>query len=810
MFDEFKIVVRSLLKAPGYSLTVAATLAIGLGATVAFYSLFARTLFPNLGYADSAKLVQIQLVNRERLSMPAPVTVPRLIAYETGSTTLAGIAGCTGDSVNLIVDGEPEGIHAVRVTANYFSLLGVAPVLGRSFLPEECQPGKDTGVILTHQFWNVRFKADPTVLGRRIVVDERSCVVIGVLSPDFHPPVGMPAGQVYLPLAIPPESSAQAVLLLPVFARLQPGVTPGQAQAELRTLHPKTELKFWEKFEAVVTALGLPSEQPWYQRYALEQWTALASISFLYAIAVVNAGSLMLVRTLGRRREFGIRLALGGTHWAVVRPLLFEGLILTMAGMLGGLLVARWGMPALLALAPGGNDVWANAAALNRPALLFLTCLSLFTGLAVAVGPACRVAGMNLSDAVKEGGTAVGESARLRALRGTLVVVEATLAVALLAGAGLMVRTFYQLQQVQPGYEPAGRFAVTINMPRSLTVLASLTQAGRTAQLQQFQQVVDRLAALPGIAEAGLASSITPNATYYFPSKLHVAGRSESHGGAEIEAEGTAVSADFLTTLGVAVQAGRDFTGRRPSDAPALVINETMATTAFPGNDPVGEQLQPFANSQEKWEIIGVVTDVRSAREAAKPRFYYPYWQGHGLVSEILVRTAGAPGVNFNAMLRHAIHEVNPQFAVMAITALDQRLRDEVYQERFIMTLLTVLSALALLLAAVGLSAMMAYTVTQRRAEFAIRLTLGATSGSIYRLVIGRGLALAVGGVGLGLWLAWTLSRFLKTFLYQTNANDPLIYGLVGLVLLLVTVLACWLPARRATKVDALVVLRSE
>ena len=798
MLSEFKAVVRSLARAPGYSLVVIGTLALGIGAAAAAYSSVAGSLFPVMPYTKPEELVRIEIWNREQTQSTWPFLL-RFLSYRE-ATSFSGIAGGTFDTLNLLLNDEPEGMYITRVTANFFSVLGVAPAMGRGFMPDEGKAGSENAVILTDWFWRNRLASDPNVLNRELMLNGRPYRVVGVLGDDFRVPIGFPSGRLYVPYVVPVAATNQNQFgSISTIARLKPGATAAQAQAELRTMHPERGRNIESimvKFEAFVQPADAPPENPGFRRYRLMQWTGVGAVAFLYAIACVNAGNLMLVRTIGRRRETGIRMALGGGRWDIARPLLLEGVVLALASILLGVVVAKWFLPALVAMAPGGDDSWSRNLQLSWQAVGFLAGLGLFTGMAIAVGPAWRAAHLNVNDAVKEGGAAMGESRRLRAVRGTLVVLEAALAVALLTGAGLMVRTFTQLQDVKPGFDPVQRFNVNLQISREENF------PGAT-RMERYKQIRERLSSLPSVISASLATNIIPN--FYNPQKLKIAGRSDN---IEIEAQGTSGSADFLEALGVPLRAGRSLATLRQGDAPGVVINETMARTYFAGMNPVGQQLQ--MDEKTLWEIIGVVGDMRSARLEAKPRYYYPFWQPRGQLSGVLLRTAGAPGDKFINEIRRAVYEVDPKFAVMGVTALDRQLKQEVATEQFMLAVLEVMSVLALLLAIMGLFTMMAYTVAQRRSEFGIRFALGATPGGIHRMVLGRGLALAAAGVALGLGLAWGLSRFMESLLYQTKTNDPVTFVMVGGLMLLVAVPACWVPAHRATKVDLTVLLRPQ
>lgn len=795
---EFKSVIRALVRVPGYSLVVIGTLALGIGTAAAFYTSVVGSLFPVVPYNKPEELVSIELYNRAQ-SQANAVTLLRFAAYQNASGSFADLAGLTWDVQNLLLNDEPEGLNVSQVTANYFSVLGVTPALGRNFLPDEGKAGSESVVILTDWFWRNRLGSDPAVLERKLMLNGRPYRVVGVLAENYRVPLGSPSGRVYLPYVVPSDVLSQAYTLVWPVARLKPGFSSAQAQAELRALRPETGTRY-EQFmktqEATVRFIDEPPNLEQYRRNQRMLWTGVGAIGFLYAIACVNTGSLMLVRMLARRREIGIKLALGGGRWDIARPLLLEGLVLALASIVAGIMVAKWLMPVLLTLAPGSDDFWFRTLKFSWETLGVLASLGLLTGVLIASWPAWRAAHLNVNDAVKEDGAAMGESMRLRLMRGSLVILETALAVALLAGAGLMVRTFYQLQTVKPGFETDLRYNVNLRISREMNMALA-------TRIERYKQIAERLQRVPGVVSASLATGVVPN--YYYPQKLKIVGRSDN---LEVEAQGASGAADFLEVLGVPLRAGRSLATLRPGDAPGVVINETMARTYFAGRNPVGEQFQ--IDAKTRWEIIGVVGDMRSLRLEARPRCYFPYWQTGGSASGVLMRLAVPPGPQFANEIRRAVYEVDPKFAVMDITALGDQLKQEVNLEHYLLAILGVLSGLALLLAVIGIFAMITYTVSQRRTEFGIRFALGATPAMIHRLVLRRSLALALTGVALGLSLAWGLTRFMESLLYQTKAGDPLTYAIVGVVMLLVAALACWLPAHRAGQVDVVKLLRAE
>lgn len=797
MLSELKTVLRTLLRAPGYSLTVIVTLALGIGATATFYSMFMRTFFPPTPYAAPEQIVRLELRNPD-LPSSQPLFMMKFFAYREAKS-LTMLAGATFEAMNVVVKTEPEGMFVARVTENFFPLLGVTPALGRTFLPEENKTGAENVVVLSDWFWRNRLGADPAVLGSELKLNGRAYRIVGVLPRNFVPPIALPGDRsVYIPFVLPAVvPDTEAFYPVSAIGRLAPGATLPQVRTELATIRPGKG-KPYERFVGGSQPLVSPVTElpvnPWAKRYGIMLSISLAAVACLYAIAAVNAGSLVLVRMLGRRREIGIRLALGGKRWDVMRPFVWESLLLSLGATLLGAIIAQLLMPALLALEPGRQQ---EAFRMSWESAGFLAGLGLLTGLGVVLAPAWHTTRLNINDVVKDGSPAAGEGIATRRLRGILVVIEAALAVILLTGAGLMVRTFTQLSQQKPGYETEHRYGVQLSRVFD-------KQQGPEERTQRRRLLLERMSAVPGVSSAALAMAATPN--FYWAQKIKIAGRSD---GAAVEAQGNPVSEGLLETLGVPLRAGRSMATQRPTDAPAVWINETMARMYFAGRSPLGERLEGMA--PKPWEIAGVVGDQISQRDGAKPRFYFPHWQApHWEANHLVLRLTGEPGPKFAAEVRRAVYEVDPQLAVMDIQSLEQHRRWEVAHERLASSVLQVLSALALLLAVTGLFAMMAYSVAQRRAEFGVRLALGATAPSLYRLVLGSGVGLAAAGVGIGLAVAWGLARFLEALLINTPSHDPLIFALVGLLMLIVAVPACWLPARRATRVDLTKLLRSE
>ncbi len=801
MLADLRLALRSLARAPGYTAVVILILALGIGTCAALHSYLESTLLRRFHFPQIDRLVRLESIYQGN-TFPSQTWLPRYLAYREQAKSFSTMAGGVNDTLNLMFAGEPEGVSVSRVTANYFMVLGVGPFLGRTFGPADEVPGGENVAILTYALWKNRFGADPAIVGKEILLNGRAYVVVGVLPEDYRTTFNMASGRLYIPYVMPTVATPPtAYTSIATIARLKPGVTRAQAETELRTILPEKGQPYAEtmgKFQAVVQAIDYQPEVTGNQRYMIMQWTAIVSVAFLYLISCVNAGSLMLVRSLGRKREVGIRLALGAGRWDVARPLFAEALLLSAAAIGFGVIVAKWFMPALLAVAPGNDDAVFRAITLSWATLGWLALLGFVTGILVASGPAWSAARLNVNEAMKDNSQGSGESRGMRRLRSALVVVEAALAVALLTGTGLMVRTFQRLQDYDPGFKPENRIIIFMRISREENVKPEV-------QLERFKQVVERLKAVPGIVNASLYGNGW-GPTWFNSQKLKLDGHPEA---GEIEAQGTLVWPEFLDLIGLPSRGGRSLAELRPGDPVSVVVSETFARNYFPGRNPIGERLE--LSPREKWEIVGVVGDIRSARTEAKPRFYFPWWQRKNSTGlNVIVQTATKPGPKFNADVRRAIYEVEPKFAVTSMYGMDQQLKWEIGTERFIMTVLEVLGLLALMLALLGLFAMMAYNVAQRRTEFGIRLTFGATPASIRRLVIRGGLQLAGVGVVTGLGLAWGLARFMEALLYQTSGRDPVVYAIVAVLMFLVALPACWWPARRAGQVDVVRLLRPE
>ncbi|WP_158305352.1 ADOP family duplicated permease [Opitutus terrae] len=797
--QDFRFVLRSLAKSPGYTLAVVLTLALGIGAATAIFSVADRALFRPLPYPAADELFVVGRTTPRHAFIPHLLPV-QLASYRENAKSFRSLAAFEHSWSNVVVGNAPAGGITAGISADYFDTLGTLPLLGRLFLPGEDQPGAGRVIVLSHRFWRDKLGAAPTAIGRVVLVGGESCEVVGVLPPDFRPPLGT-AADLYRPLASAPNPAAPfAGKVVYVVGRLQPGATSAQAAAELAGIQVPVSGS---------AARQLAEQKP--KLMPLTEWThqqspfamhgaLLAAVAFLYAIACTNATSLMLARVHGRRRELSVRLAIGCSRSQLLRSVLAENLALVLLGGAGGGLAAIWGLPALERLASSAAAADGAVWQLDWRALAFAAALSLVTSVLVSLAPGWQVLHANVSEGLKDTAQALGESRRLRRVRGGLVVVEAALAMALLIGAGLMVRSVVHLQHIDRGLDLTNKVSVWLKLPDG-------SYRSAEAQLELTRRLEEQLRTIRGVQTVAVTTGVPPfSGAISWPLA--------KPDGSAYQANVNPVSPGFLRTLGLVLVRGEWFDDARPSGERVVVINEAMARGFFGAEDPLGRSLvvMPGQQKQAPWRVVGVVADVRGRVHASpSPQLYYPYWQMPSTFAVTVVFGLGGPrDTAFDDAVRRAVFVVDPLIATLMITSLDEAANSQLAQERYVLRVMQVLSALALALATAGLFAVMAYAVAQRMGEFGVRLALGALPSDLSRLVLRRGLVLASIGVLIGCSTAWALTRFLQSLLYETSPLDPLVYAAVALLLLAAAALGCWLPARRAARADVARLLRAE
>jgi len=797
--QDLRFAFRQLLKDPSFTAVAVLTLALGIGANTALFSVVNAVLLRPLPYDEPGRLVQAfeapQPGQRNAASPGA------FLDWKEHATVFESLSLRQEIAMNLTGDGDPERIHGLGMSAGGLEILRARPWWGRLFAPDEDQPGKDKVVVLSHEFWQRRFGGETNVVGRAIRLNDESYTVVGILPPYFLP---WDKKEFVVPAAIAPSDANQrSAHWIEVIGRLKPGVTVEQAGAEMNALMSRLKSLYPpHKKDWGVTLVSIQEQLTGDIRPTL--LVLLGAVGCVLLIACANVANLLLARASSRQREMAIRSALGATRGRVIRQLLVESVLLSAMGAGCGLVLAAWSVSAVTQ-AEAVSLPRAQEIGLDLRALGFTVLLSLVAGLAFGLAPAFHAARPNLGFALKDGTRGSGEGSGNR-MRSGLIVAEVALSLILLVGAGLLLNSFYRLVQVPPGIDPHNVLTFQVPLPEKKYPDA----AHRTAF---FDQVLERVRSLPGVEAAGVVRKL-PLGGWPDTSSFSIIGRPDQPPAGHLT-DFDFCTSDYFRVVGIPLLRGRTFGPRDKPGAPGVVlINEALARKHFPNEDPLGKRihLEVFAGKlDEGWEIVGVVGDVRQRGLAddAKPCVYRPqsfgFWGGESLV----IRTSSSP-LSLAEAARKAVLEVDPAQPVVAVRTLEQVVGASIAQRRFVLMLLGGFAGGALLLTAIGLYGVIAYAVSRRTREIGIRMALGATRRSVLGLVLGGGIKLAVLGVAVGVVGALALSRALATLLYEVRPTDPLTFAEVSLILLLVALLACWLPARRAARVDPMEALRNE
>jgi putative ABC transport system permease protein len=803
--------LRTMAKNPGFTLLAMLTLAIGIGANTAIFSVVNAVLLRALPYPDSGRLVTLLDINDRTGDPQFALCYPDFEDLRAQSRTLESAAVYNDDTATLTGIGEPLHLHNGVVSAALFQVLGVSPTLGRSFLPEEDNPGTRV-TILSDRFWRERFGADPSVIGRSLTLNGHSYTVVGVLPPGFQFPLDSEPRDLWTTIAVyrvsedgdKPMTEQRGAHWLGGVARLKPGVPLTQANAEfagisaaLAKQYPDTNKHLSLRAQPTLDALVGDA------RPAL--WILLGAVGLVLLIACANVANLLLARSTVRQREIAVRAAMGASRARLIRQLLTESVLLALAGAIPGVLLAAWATRVLSTL-PSLQIPRLAQAAVDWRALLFTLAASLATAAVFGLVPAIHAARFSLTGALREGSRGSGQSARHARLRSALVVFEVSMALLLLIGSGLLLRSLVSIFRVQPGFDPQGTIAFDLDLPG--------TRYGKPEQSAQFfRDLLPRLNALPGVVSASAVMPL-PFSDNSMGTSFAIEGRPVP----KSEQPGTqfrSIGLEYFRTMRIPLIAGRTFTAADTrTSAPVVIINQTLARKFFPNENPIGKRIKPGVSDtgdSVMREIVGVVGDVRHRRlwRAPDPESYVPYDQVAVGGMTMVVRAAADPQA-LMPVIRNEVKRADAELPLYNVRTLEEYVSGSVAQRRFTALLLGIFAGVALLLAAVGLYGVMSYGVAQRTHEIGVRVALGAESGDVLRLVIGQGLRLTLLGVVLG-WLgALGVSRFLSGLLYGIAGDDPVTFAGVAAVFVAVALVACYVPARRAMRVDPLVALRYE
>lgn len=800
MIQDLRYSLRMLLKHPWFTATVVLTLALGIGANTALFSIINTLLLRPLPLPQPAQLVQVWEVSRQSGNLKFPVALPNMVDWRTQSTSFANIAAYSPTGLNLSVDDHPEFISVLSVTPDYFKVMGVTPALGRDLREEDGLPNAPRTAILNHGFWQRRFAADPQIIGRTIRLNSENCTVIGVMPKGFDFPTSEVA--VWAPMRGNLAASGRGVHNYQAIARLKPGVSLQQAQTELNAIASRLEAEYPGTNKDVGIRLVslqkelVEGEQP---RLLL----LFGSLLTVLLITCANLAGLLSARASARQKESAIRSALGAGRQRLVRQMLTESMLMVLLGGGLGVLVAYLGLKALLAIYPSSPATWTEFG-IDRAALLFTLLISVLVGLGFGLMPALQFSRTRLNETLKEGNR--GTSGRgTEKLRAVLVTVQIALALILLTVGGLLIRSMRQLQQVNPGFNPEQLLTMQLSLPRKY--------AEDEQKTRFFEEVLAQVRTLPDVKTAAVASEL-PFLGENSASSFQIVGGPPLPTGVTLDTNRRSVSADYFQTLGLQLLRGRSFDNRDTLQAPRVVIiNDAMARKFWPGDDPLGRYVT--FNSTTQYQIIGVVSNAKhsSLQEEDEPQAYTSHQQVTSRTMDLAVRANYSfdrePAALINA-IRQTVNKIDPEQAIHNIGTMEQRLSQSIAPQRFVALLLTLFATLALIQALIGIYGVMSYAVTQRRQELGIRMALGAHPGNILSLVLRRGMKLTLIGMALGLMGAVASTRLLRDMLFGIKPFDPLTFAAVTLLLILISLAACFLPARRATKVDPMNVLRNE
>jgi predicted permease len=802
LWQDLRYSVRVLLKTPVFTCIAVLTLALGIGANTAIFSVVNAVLLRPLPYRDPDRLVQ---VNHYRANRGESSTGADFLEWREQAKSFEAIAGYAFDTATITGKGETEVLNSGMISADLFEMLGVAPALGRSFTPEEDKLGGPPVVILSDKLWQRRFGGDHRVIGRSITLGDQSRTVVGVMPHGFRFPG---ESELWLPLAldVAKELSRQRQLHLTVLARLKPDVTQETARADMSVIFERQQQAFPAFYkDAQIRVIGLSERMVGNVRLSL--LVLFGAVAFVLLIACANVANLLLARSVARQREMAIRAAVGAGRLRLARQLLTESLLLSLLGGAAGLLLANWGIKLLVAMSPGGIARIEETDVDGR--VLGFTCLvALLTSLIAGIFPALHASKTDVNEALKsQSGTGSGRGQASRALP-ALMITELALALVLLVGAGLLVKSFLLLMAVPKGFDPDG--ALTLPLFPNVAKYPPLSpQRGA-----YFLDALDRVRGLPGIQSASLASGLpllsASNRIY-----LQIEGRPPYEPGRAPFIYLTSITPEYFQTMGLQLRDGRAFTAQDgPQAQPVAIINETLARRFFPNENPIDHRLTVWGGSAT---IVGVVGDTRNRglANSVNPEVFVSWMQKPGVIANLVVRAArdqkNQAGLSaLAAAIRNQVQTIDPKGPVDRVVSMDDRLSNSVASRRFQMLLFSIFAIVALAIATVGIYGIISYAVSQRTHEIGIRMALGAQTRDVMRLVIWRAMSLALIGVALGLAGALALTRVMKNLLFEVSATDPATFAVIAILLVSVAFIACYIPARRATKIDPLQALRQE
>lgn len=806
LIKDIRYGFRGLLKHPVFTAVAVITLALGIGANTAIFSVVNAVVLRPLPYQQPDRLVMLWGTNAKEGNPEQPASFLDFIDIKNQAKSFSELAAASPLwNFTITGDDEPEQMRGMYVSANLFHLLGVGPQRGRTFVPADDQVGVTPVAIVSNGLWQRRFGGDENLVGKTLTLNGNAVTIVGIMPAGFQ--FLEPESELWIPLSQNQfANSARNVRLLSMVARLNPDVGPEQASAELNNIARHLESQYPDSNTGVgLRLLALHEHTTGKAKPALQ--LLFGAVGLVLLIACANVVNLMLVRGAARRKEIAVRVALGAGRIRLVKQLLTEGIMLSLLGGVGGVLIATWGIKVLLSLNPFQLPRH-NEIGIDLTVLGFTLIASIVTGILFGLAPAWQALKFDLNTALKEGGRSAGADGGHHSLSNLLVVAEVAMAMVLLIGAGLLIRSFVRLLEVKPGFVTENVLTMQIGLPN-----ATYAQAPR--RIAFYQQLEANLKSLPEVSAVGIVTrlpllSALNNVTTF----LNIEG-STTPMGQRPEVDFRRASSGYFQTLGIPLLAGRVFTEQDvTSNTGAVMINQALAARLFAGQDPLGKRISIALSSgqQTQWQtIIGIVGDVRhlSLDVEPRPELYYHTNTSPPFGPVVVIRTTADPR-RIISSVRAKVRELDRDLPVSHINTMEQLVTQSVAQRRFGMLLLGIFAVLAVLLAGVGIYGVMSYSVTQRTQEMGVRMALGAQAADVLKLVVRNGMTLAFIGVSLGLVGAFALTRLMARLLFEVSPTDVLTFAVVPLVLIGVALFACYIPARRATKVDPLKALRYE
>ncbi len=800
LLQDIRYALRSLRNNPGLTSVAAVTLGLGIGACTVIFSCMYALMFRPFPYHQPDRLVAIEQENLARGFTGVDVSYPNMMTVAEESRTLTGVAVFHGNSYNLAATvGEPERMEGGVITHGTFEVLGLAPIIGRTFTAEDDRPDGPRAVMLNERLWRERYRSDPSVLGTTLLLDGDPYTIVGVMPEAVQFPV---RSQLWTPLAMDRDRN-RGNMSLAAIARLRDGVTRQDADAELIAISRRMEAEYPET-NAGWSARAITLHQKETGDFHSVMYIMLGAVGFVLLIACANVANILLARATSRHREIAIRTALGAGRVRILRQLLTESVSIALVGAALGILVAYWGLDLVVAATPADHPYW-MVFAIDVPALIFTIVVAVSAGILFGIAPALQASRPDLQHSLKEGGRGSGAGVGRQRMRNGLVVAEVALSVVLLIGAALMVQSFLRLQQAEPGFRPEGVLTLRV----ALTGSAYDSTAARRAF---YRDALTEIAAIPGVRSVAAINAIPlggSNASSGFVVEDQPVDR-----GQEPSAEWRTVHGDYFGTMRIPLLTGRAFTRQEVEEGGrVVVVNRTLADRMWSGGDPIGRRLALINDAGEnRWRtVIGVVEDVkmRALDQPSPMQLYVPHGESPVRGMSFVVRS-GNDAATLARPAREAVHRVSAIMPVYSVVPLEELVRHAMWTQRLYGGLFAAFGAIALTLAAVGLYSVIAYMVAQRTREIGIRMALGAEAGMVQRFVVRQGVVLTGMGIVIGVIASLALMQVLSGMLYGVSAREPLSYIGVPLILAAVAVLASWVPARRATRVDPLTALRYE